>query len=55
MYQFDPNWTLPSKVDENPLIWMIQVNGLIVDARHEPREIQVEAFLKGLIPYIPDM
>src|SRR3954462_16021994 len=54
MYQLDPNWTLPSKVDENPLIWMIQVNGLIMDARHAPREIQVEAFLKGIIPYIPD-
>ena len=55
MYQFDPNWTLPSKIDENPLIWMIQVNGIIMDARYAQREIQVEAFLKGLIPYIPDM
>lgn len=54
MYQMDPNWTLPSMVGSNPLVWMIQVNGLIVDARHMPREIQVEAFLKGLIPYIPD-
>ena len=54
MYQFDPNWTLPSKIDENPLIWMIQVNGLIVDARHAPRWIQEEAFYKGLIPYIPE-
>ena len=33
---------------------MIQVNGLIADARHLPREIQEEAFRKGLIPYIPD-
>jgi len=53
MYQMDPNWTLPSKVDDNPLIWMIQVNGLIIDARHAPRDIQEEAFRKGLIPYIP--
>ena len=51
---FDPEWTLPSRMDENPLAWMIQVNGLIVDARHLPREIQEEAFRKGLIPYIPD-
>ena len=53
MYQMDPNWTLPSMVDDNPLVWMIQVNGLIIDARHAPREIQEEAFRKGLIPYIP--
>jgi Domain of unknown function (DUF6398) len=53
MYQFDPNWTLPSLIDENPMAWMITVNGLIVDARHVPRHIQEEAFRKGLIPYIP--
>jgi len=53
--QLDTDWTLPSMMEKNPLAWMIQVNGLIVDARHMPREIQVEAFLKGLIPYIPEM
>jgi hypothetical protein len=53
MYQFDPNWTLPSMVDQNPYIWMIQVNGLVIDARHAPRAIQEEALRKGLIPYIP--
>ncbi len=54
MYQMAPDWTLPSMVDQNPLIWMVQVNGLIVDVRHMPRDIQEEAFCKGLIPYIPD-
>jgi hypothetical protein len=49
---FDPDWTLPSRMEDNPLAWMIQVNGLIVDARHLPREIQEEAYRKGLIPYI---
>jgi hypothetical protein len=29
------------------------VNGLAVDARHAPFEIQMEAFQRGLIPYIP--
>jgi Domain of unknown function (DUF6398) len=53
MYQMDPNWTLPSKIDNNLMAWMIQVNGLIIDARYAPREIQEEAFRKGLIPYIP--
>ncbi len=49
----DPQWTPPGLMDRNPMAWMIQVNGLIVDARHVPREIQEEAFRKGLIPYIP--
>ena len=53
MYQLDPNWCLPSRVDENPLIWILQVNGMMVDIRHMPREVQVIAFEKGLIPYIP--
>ena len=50
---FDPEWTLPSRMDRNPMAWMIQVNGLIVDARRVPREIQEVAYRKGLIPYIP--
>ena len=53
MYQLDPNWCLPSRVDENPLIWILQVNGMMVDIRLMPREVQVIAFEKGLIPYIP--
>ena len=54
MYQMDPDWSLPSMVEKNPLIWMLEVNGLIIDVRHAPREIQEEAFRKGLIPYIPN-
>jgi hypothetical protein len=52
--QLDPDWTLPSKIEQNPMAWMIQVNGLVVDARYMPREVQEDAFRKGLIPYIPD-
>ncbi|MDJ0703246.1 MAG: plasmid pRiA4b ORF-3 family protein [Leptolyngbyaceae cyanobacterium MO_188.B28] len=32
---------------------MISVNRLIADARHLPRQVQEEAYAKGLIPYIP--
>ena len=35
------------------MAWMIQINGLIVDARHLTRDFQEEALRKGLIPYIP--
>jgi hypothetical protein len=53
MYQFDPRWTLPSMIDQNPMAWMISVNGFLLDARQAPAEIQAEAYRRGLIPYIP--
>ena len=50
----DPEWSLRIRVDQNPMVWMIQVNGFMVDARSLKREIQEEALRKGLIPYIPE-
>jgi len=53
MSQLDPNWSLSSRLDSNPMVWMLSVNGMIVDIRRMPREAQEVAFEKGLIPYIP--
>lgn len=53
MGQMDPEWTLPGKLDANPLVWMLQVNGLMLDARNLPLEVQDMAFAQGLIPYVP--
>lgn len=53
MGPMDPRWCLPNLLDENPRAWLIIVNGFIVDARQASREVQEEAFRKGLIPYIP--
>jgi uncharacterized protein YjeT (DUF2065 family) len=53
MYTFDHQWTLPSLQDQNPYTWMIEVDGLILDARYVSRDIQETAFKKGIIPYIP--
>ena len=50
----DPEWSLRSRIDKNPLVWMIEVNGFLVDARFLKREIQEEALRQGLIPYIPE-
>jgi hypothetical protein len=50
---FDPEWTLPSRMEDNPLVWILNVNGLLMDIRQAPREAQEVAFNKGLIPYIP--
>lgn len=53
MGPMSPEWTLPSRIADNPLVWMVQINGLIVDVRGLPIELQQMAFAKGLIPYIP--
>jgi hypothetical protein len=50
----DPEWSLRSRMDQNPMAWMIQVNGFLVDGRFLTREIQQEALRKVVIPYIPD-
>lgn len=52
--QWDHNWMLPSRVADSPLVWMISINGLIVDARQLPKHIQEQAAAKGIIPYIPE-
>jgi hypothetical protein len=51
--QFDHHWMLPSRMDESPMIWIVEVNGLMMDIRGCPRVVQEMAFEKGLIPYIP--
>ncbi|MFN9175102.1 MAG: DUF6398 domain-containing protein [Synechocystis sp.] len=53
MSYFSADWTLPSRMDDNPMIWMLEVNGLIVDVRGMRREVQELAYQKGMIPYIP--
>jgi hypothetical protein len=53
IHRLDPNWTLPSRLDDNPMAWILEVKGVPVDIRHAPRELQEIAFNQGLIPYIP--
>jgi Domain of unknown function (DUF6398) len=48
--RMDPTWMLRSFVDQNPLVWMAEVNGLLVDLRDMPRELQEAAYEKDLIP-----
>lgn len=49
----DPRWSLPSRLADNPLVWMILVNGVMVDMRMMPRELQEQAYELGLIPFVP--
>ncbi len=46
-------WMLPSRLEDNPMIWIVRVNGLYMDIRDLPREVQQEAYDKGMIPFLP--
>ena len=50
-----PEFLRAERIDDNPMIWFIEVNGIPLHARCLPLEIQVKAYLKGIIPYIPDL
>jgi hypothetical protein len=50
---FSPEFQSVAMIAQNPLVWFIQVDGLIVDARHTDVETQVMAYGRGLIPYVP--
>lgn len=52
--QFDHHWQLAERTENSTMTWLLQVNGLLMDIRDCPRDAQVVAFEKGLIPYIPD-
>ena len=49
----DPDWCIPAMLADNPLVWMVEVNGFIMDIRYAPRQMQEEAYQLGLIPFIP--
>ena len=56
MSQFDPDWTLPSKLISNPYVWMFESrDGFVFDARNASYEIQKELFDAGMIPFIPSI
>ena len=50
---FSPEFQRAELAARNPLMWFIEVNGLVMDARSLPLHIQVEACERGLIPYVP--
>ena len=49
----DPEYSRGELLDGNPLVWMLEVDGLIVDARWLPEAVQVQTWQRGLIPYVP--
>jgi hypothetical protein len=53
IFPMDARWTLSSKIDDNLMAWLIEINGLVVDVRMLPRDVQEEALKAGLIPRLP--
>lgn len=53
MPQMDSKWWRSSKMETNPLAWWVMVNGLAVDSRTLPLEIQEELVRRKLIPFVP--
>lgn len=47
---FEPGLTRDAMVEQNPFAWFIEVDGLVVDARMLPPELQDAARRRGLIP-----
>ena len=46
-------WVLKQYLQDNPAVWLLKVDGFVVDIRDMPLEIQKLAFQKGLIPFVP--
>lgn len=53
MSMSNPKWMRPSVLADNPLVWIVKINGLYADIRDMPHEIQLEAFERGIIPFLP--
>ena len=51
--RMDPEFSIQKLNADNPFLWLLSVNGIPVDVRDTPREVQELAFRQGLIPYIP--
>ena len=47
---YEPDLTRRSMLERNPFAWLVSVNGVPVDARMLPAELQDEARRLGLIP-----
>lgn len=50
---YTAEWVLASDVENNAALWFVEVNGLLVDARTLPLEVQIYCAERGLIPHVP--
>ena len=52
MRSFDPDWTLPWRLANNPMVWTVSINGFVLDARALERDQQALLRAAGLIPFV---
>ena len=50
---FNSEWVLASDIENNSALWYVMIDGLMVDARMLPMDMQIYCANKGLIPYVP--
>jgi hypothetical protein len=50
LFQIHPEFSRRKLLAGSPVPWLVEFNGLIVDARTLPSDVQAEARRKGLIP-----
>ncbi len=53
LHRLDPELCRRELLDRHPFAWLVEVNGVIVDARRLPTPLQDEARCRGLIPEPP--
>lgn len=51
--RWNTDFMLGEMIDSHPMVWILEMDGILFDARNAPLDIQVEAYQKGLIPYVP--
>lgn len=54
MVPLDPDWCISIEPEDNPMVWMVDIGGLMMDICHAPHQMQEAAYEMGLIPFIPD-
>lgn len=47
---FEPDLTREAMLVQHPMAWIVEVDGLLIDVRTLPPELQDEARRRGLIP-----
>jgi hypothetical protein len=47
---FEPDLTRVAMIEQHPMAWLVEVDGLVVDARMLPADLQDEARRRGLVP-----
>ncbi len=54
LVRMDRRWSTRNMLERNPLVWMVEVDGLPADIRQAPRQVQEEAVRGGIIPFVPE-